>query len=501
MSAFERNLPNISRGESAGGLPPGFGDGLALLSIIDQPVWIYDFDLARMEWANPAALRFWEAASLDDLQDRDFNPTSLGTAERLANLKRSLAGGETRTESWTFFPQGRPLRRDCRLSGVGLADGRMAMLVEATNDPGPIGDLTYELRAIEAVRQAPLMISMVTDTGQWLMQNSAAEALVHALGIANLPGLDNFAALFADRDAALALRATALAEGAARATMRMAGRVFRMHEVGLSRLNDPVSGHISLMLSQQDVTRAFRMERRLQKALARERTIAQTQRQFLSVTSHDFRTPLAVIDGAARRIERMADPASPVFERAKVIRDTARHMIEAVDRTLSWASIAEGKVDFHPERASLRPLVEKALISQRAVHPFRPFVAELADVSEVIIDAGLVVRVLDNLLSNAIKYSPADAPIEVRCFERSGEVFVSVTDHGIGIPAADLSRLFSRFFRSSNARKIKGSGVGLHAARFYMELHGGRISVKTIEGKGSTFTVAFPLTEKAGYKG
>lgn len=492
MSALERSSPTKA-GANVGNLPPGFGDGLALLALIDQPAWIYDFDRARMEWANPAALRFWQANSLDDLRDRDFNPTSLGTAERLANLKRSLAGGETRTESWTFFPQGRPFRRDCRLSGVRLADDRMAMLVEATGDPGQIGDLTYELRAIEAVRQSPLMISMVAGSGQWLMHNPAAEALVHTLGVTNLPGLDNFAALFADRDAAIALRATALDQGSARATMRMAGRAFRMHEIGLSRLIDPVSGRLSLMLSQQDVTRAFRMERRLQKALARERAVAETQRQFLSVTSHDFRTPLTVIDGAARRIERLADPGSPVFERAKVIRETARRMTEAVDRTLGWASIADGRVDFHPERTSLRPLVERAIISQRAVHPSRPFVAELAEISQVMVDAGLVVRVLDNLLSNAIKYSPSDAPIEVRCFERNGEVFVSVTDHGIGIPATDLSRLFSRFFRSSNARKIKGSGVGLHAARFYMELHGGRIGVKTTEGKGSTFTIAFPV--------
>lgn len=269
-----------------------------------------------------------------------------------------------------------------------------------------------------------------------------------------------------------------------------------MHEVTLRRLTDPVTGRLSLMVSQADVTRAYRAERRLHKALARERTIAETQRQFLSVTSHDFRTPLSVIDGSARRIARLAEPGSVIAERAETIRDTARRMTEAVDRTLGWASIEDGRVDFQPERANIRPMVERALLAQRSVHPHRPFVAELDDVPDLMLDQVLVLRVLDNLIGNAIKYSPEEQPVRVRCFARNGEVMVSVTDEGIGIPSDELSKLFNRFFRSSNARRFKGSGVGLHAARFYMELHGGRISVKTTEGKGSTFTLAFPVPAK-----
>ncbi len=478
---------------SAATLPVADASSLKLLEMVDRVLWIYDFDRNRMLWANSAGLQFWHAADVSALRGRDFSPAALGTVDRLANLRAAMANGETRCEQWTFYPQEQPASRDCRLSGVYLPDHRVGVLVDAGNADHAKIDHSPELRAIEAIRQTPLMISLVTESGQWLMHNPAAERLANALGIVNLPGLDNFLAMFANHAEASRLRRSALEAGSADATLRLAGPTFRVHEVSLRRLTDPATGRISLIMTQQDVTRAYRMERRLHKSLARERAIAEMQRQFLSVTSHDFRTPLAVIDGAARRIAKLAEPDSPVAERAATIRETTRAMAAAVDRTLGWTSIAEGRVDFQPERMVLRPLVERALLNQRALNPARPFVIELADTASLMLDAGLVERVLDNLLSNAIKYSPPDQPIEIRSFERGGEILVTVADHGIGIPSEDLSRLFARFFRSTNAKGIKGSGVGLHAARFYMELHGGRISVKSREGQGTTFTLAFPL--------
>lgn len=493
MPAQPRQTVPCSDRADATSLPVADDGALRLLDLVDRVLWIYDFDRNRMHWANSAGLQFWHAADASALRGRDFSPAALGTIDRLANLRAAIECGETRREQWTFYPKNQPASRDCRLSGVQLPDHRVAVLVDAGNPDHEKVDNSPELRAIEAIRQTPLMISLVTESGQWLMHNPAAERLANALGMVNLPGLDNFLAMFANHAEASQLRRSALEAGSADATLRLAGPTFLVHDVSLRRLTDPATGRISLIMTQQDVTRAYRMERRLHKSLARERAIAEMQRQFLSVTSHDFRTPLAVIDGAARRIGKLAEPGSPIAERSETIRETTRAMVAAVDRTLGWASIAEGRVDFRPERMALRPLVERALLNQRALNPARPFVVELADAATLMLDAGLVERVLDNLLSNAIKYSQPDQPIEIRCFERGGEILLTVADHGIGIPSQDLSRLFTRFFRSANAKGIKGSGVGLHAARFYMELHGGRISVKSREGQGTTFTIAFPV--------
>lgn len=484
-------------------LPPGHGEALELLTLIDRPLWIYDFVGQRIRWANGAALAFWRAASFEALLARDFVPLALGTIERLDNLRRALALGDTRQERWTFYPDGLPCQRDCRLSGVRLADGSIGMLVDAGEDENrPKGatpaDLPYELRAIEAVRQSPLMISLVTETGQWLMHNPAAETLVSRLGVPNLPHLDGFSALFANAGEIAALRARALAKGTGQGTLRMAGKAYRMHHVTLRRVADPVTGRLSLMVSQQDVTRAFRMEQRLHKALAREKAVTETQRLFLSVTSHDFRTPLTIIDGAARRIARLAErvggeKGSVVAERAEAIRATARRMVQAVDRTLGWTSIAEGRVAFQPEPVDLCLLVEKAVASQRSLHVDRVFTIETGEVPVLALDAGLIERSLDNLLSNAVKYSPFGGPVEVKCVRRGRRVELSVTDHGIGVPGADLGRLFTRFFRSRNAAGTKGTGIGLSAVKFYTEMHGGKVAVRSEEGKGSTFTLSFPV--------
>ena len=492
-------MMNASRSEHAGlpQLPAGYGEGLALLALFDRALWIYDFGTATIVWANDAALAFWRAGNTAELAGRDFNPVGPGTTERLENLRLTLEAGATCIENWTYFPAGEPCQRECRISGVRLEDGRTAMLVDAGSGKEPHGwanaDFTYELRAIAAVRNSPLMISLATEQGQWLMHNPAAQTLVNRLELVNLPGFDNFTAMFASAADATALRAKALQNGSAQGTLRMAGKALRMHHITLRRLNDPVTGRLSLMMSQQDVTRAHRAERRLQKALVREKAVVETQRLFLSVTSHDFRTPLTIIDGAARRIGRMAGADSPIAERAIAIRATAKRMAQAIDRTLGWSSIAEGKVAFHPERADLGPMVEKAVANQRTLHPGRQFAVELGEVPELLLDAGLVERSLDNLLSNAAKYSPAGTSVDVRCVRRGKRVEVSVTDHGIGVPEADMRRMFTRFFRAGNTKGTKGTGIGLNAVKFYMGLHGGKVAVRSTEGEGSTFTLSFPI--------
>ncbi|OYX64378.1 MAG: hypothetical protein B7Y89_01830 [Novosphingobium sp. 32-60-15] len=191
-------------------LPAGYGEGLALLAMIDRALWIYDFERTTIVWANQAALAFWGAGNMAELAGRDFAPVGAGTAEHLDNVRLSLKTATTRVENWTFFPGGEPRQRQCRISGVRLEDGRNAILVDAGTDVDAAGwanaDYTYELRAIAAVRHSPLMISMATEQGQWLMHNPAAEALVNRLELGNLPGFDNFSAMFAVPAQAAALR-------------------------------------------------------------------------------------------------------------------------------------------------------------------------------------------------------------------------------------------------------------------------------------------------------
>ena len=347
--------------------------------------------------------------------------------------------------------------------------------------------------SIEAVRHAPLMISLCSPAGRWLMHNPAAEALLHRLNPQTMPGTDSFAGLFTDPEQAIALRIRAMGEGTAQAVLRLTGEALRVHDVTIRRLIDPVSGQLSLIISQQDVTRAYRLERRLHKALVRERALTELQRQFLAITSHDFRTPLSIIDGAARRIEKRAGAATAIGDRAASIRAAVRRMSESVDKTLATGMIAEGKAELRPETVNLGALLGSVVESQRGLNPARDIVLVIAPMPLVTLDRALTERVFENLLANALKYSPADTAVEVRAERADQGAVVTFTDHGLGIPAEDLPKMFTRYFRARNTHRFKGTGVGLHAVRTIMDLHGGTVDLASREGQGTTIRVTFPL--------
>lgn len=466
---------------------------LALLTRVEQAIWIYDLTLHRVVWANRAALGLWKATSLDELRDRNFDPTSPGTAERLANLRLRLARGETPVEQWVLYPLGEPLPVLCRFSGVLVPGGEIGMMVETLPREIDTDETNYELRAIEAVRQAPLMISLASPEGAWLMHNPAAEALIHRLDLPDLPDRDTFLALFADPDKASNLRAAAIRDGAAMDTMRLVGRAMRMHEVTVRRLIDPATGQLSLIVSQQDVTRAFRLERRLRKALVRERAMTDLQRQFLAVTSHDFRTPLSIIDSTARRIGKLAEGSAAILDRTATIRRAVRRMAQSIDKALTSAMIADGRVDFRPESADLPALLGQVVAGLRALHPNRSIGLDSDDLPAVTLDPVLAERVFENLIANAIKYSPEDRPVAIKAERDEDALVVTVTDRGIGIPAEDQPQIFSRYFRARNTRGTRGTGVGLHAVRLIMDLHRGTITLTSRENEGTVVRVSFPL--------
>ena len=109
------------------------------------------------------------------------------------------------------------------------------------------------------------------------------------------------------------------------------------------------------------------------------------------------------------------------------------------------------------------------------------------------VDAARLERVLDNLFANALTYSPAGGDIEVRVTREDDAVVIAVRDHGLGVPAADLAHVFAPFHRGSNVGRIEGTGMGLAGARHIVEAHGGTLTVESVEGVGSTFTVRLPF--------
>ena len=226
--------------------------------------------------------------------------------------------------------------------------------------------------------------------------------------------------------------------------------------------------------------------------------MAELQRNFVSMASHEFRTPLTVIDGHAQRLSHMKPPLSlePVMERSSKIRAAVRKMTSLIDDMLGASQLLDSATPGALQRAefSLRLLLQEVCDMHRESAPETEIVEHwAADVPEVIRgDARLLFQAFNNLVGNAIKYSPPGAPVCIDVSMDDGAVLVSVVDRGIGIPEMDLDHVFERYVRGRNVTGTAGAGVGLYIVRLAAELHGGTVSVTSAEGTGSRFTVRLP---------
>jgi signal transduction histidine kinase len=227
-------------------------------------------------------------------------------------------------------------------------------------------------------------------------------------------------------------------------------------------------------------------------ALARETAAKGQLRQFLSMMSHEFRTPLAIIDSAAQMLLRQIETllgAESMRPRLDGIRGGVGRLVRLIDTCLTDEQLDSGRIVLHEEVIDLSKVLCRAVAWQRQAAPQRHIDLAPQAIPAVWGDSGLLELVFANLVANAIKYSPSGGPITVDAAEDDGMIRVTVADCGIGIPADELTRVFDRFFRASNVGGFGGSGLGLHMARQIVELHGGTIAVANRIGDGTTVTV------------
>jgi signal transduction histidine kinase len=235
---------------------------------------------------------------------------------------------------------------------------------------------------------------------------------------------------------------------------------------------------------------------RLAKALERERDYNALHGEFVAMVSHEFRTPVAIIDGAAQRIHRRAGKDTPeeLQQRATKIRGAATRMIQLIDSTLSVSRMAAGAIELEIAPCDMAALLTEICQRQQEIAKMHKICLTSADLPAMLfMDAKRMDQVFTNLLSNAVKYAPHGPQIEVEARAVGSEVVVSVRDSGLGIPKNEIPKLFEKFFRASTSTGIPGTGIGLHLVKHLVELHHGRITVDSTEGEGTTFTVALPL--------
>jgi two-component system OmpR family sensor kinase len=251
---------------------------------------------------------------------------------------------------------------------------------------------------------------------------------------------------------------------------------------------------IELMRSQRTLARQAAL---LEEHLAHEQRLALAQRNFVSMASHEFRTPLTIIDGHARRLEKAREgaPAREIGERAGKIRAAVLRLTHLIENLLSSGRLIDGGAElyFEPAELDVATLLREVCQLHREMVPAAEIVERFGGSPMPIVgDAKLLFQAFSNLLANAVKYSPNGGAILVEAAV-ANEAVVSVTDRGIGIPSGDLNRLFERYYRGGNVSGIVGTGVGLYLVKTAMDLHKGRIEVASEEGSGSRFVIRLPI--------
>ena len=236
-----------------------------------------------------------------------------------------------------------------------------------------------------------------------------------------------------------------------------------------------------------------RAKQQVETALTAESEAKRQLRQFLSMMSHEFRTPLAVIDSAAQLLRMHADRAGfDGGDRLDTIRGGVQRLLDLIDTCLADEQLESGRIVLHEQAVPLAPLIETALEQRRLIAPDHCYRVEAPAGLAAWADPNLLALVINNLIGNAVKYSPPGSEIAVIAADRGAELALTVADQGIGIPETDLPSIFERFRRAANAGAVAGSGLGLHMVRQIVTMHRGAIEVASRPGEGTRVTVTLP---------
>jgi signal transduction histidine kinase len=252
-----------------------------------------------------------------------------------------------------------------------------------------------------------------------------------------------------------------------------------------------VTGYLGIAI---DISEKKLAEAELRAALEKEKELNELKSRFVSMASHEFRTPLSAVLSSAYLLSRYtgADEQPNRDKHIQRIVSSVSSLTEILNDFLSVGKIEEGEVQPHYISYDIKK--QMADIVQEVAHLLKK--GQHISLSHsggdiVSLDPSLMKHIVTNLLSNAIKFSPEDAPIELVTDNRKDVFILSAKDSGIGIPKEDQGNLFKRFFRSSNVTNIQGTGLGLHIVNKYAELMNGHINCQSEPGKGTTFIITF----------
>jgi PAS domain S-box-containing protein len=275
---------------------------------------------------------------------------------------------------------------------------------------------------------------------------------------------------------------------------------------GVARLERSVipAKRSSIVLNSRDITERKRSEE-IRNTLLREKELSESRFNFVSMMSHEFRNPLTRIRVSSELLKNFKDRTTEEQQERCLnnLEDAAREMTQLLEDilTISRAEVGSLKIEF--KRFDLAEfcysLVEETQDLAGNKHTLN--FSTKGECRQACMDENLLKHILNNLLSNAIKYSPEGGDIWFKVTCKNGDAILQIQDQGVGIAPDDQPQLFEPFHRGRNVAKIPGTGLGLSIVKRFVDLHGGKIAIKSEVGVGTTFTVTLPLNSQSSIQG
>ncbi len=272
-------------------------------------------------------------------------------------------------------------------------------------------------------------------------------------------------------------------------------QTYQLHGVPLRDEEDEI---FQLLIVEENITAQKKAQEEVKQNLAKEKELNELKSRFVSMASHEFRTPLSTILSSVSLIGKYPDDARDKREKhINRIKSAISNLTNILNDFLSIGKLEEGKIEPVYEQVDMTALVNETREEiESSLKNGQQLVCECKNGIAIFSDPRLLKNIFLNLLSNASKYSEADQQIMVACHEKEEHLDITIQDFGNGIPTEEQPNIFSRFYRAGNVTNIQGTGLGLYIVKNYVGMIGGEISFKSEENKGTTFFLKLPKNAK-----
>lgn len=248
------------------------------------------------------------------------------------------------------------------------------------------------------------------------------------------------------------------------------------------------------LVLEEAVLELEKTKKELRNALEKERQVNEMKSRFVSMASHEFRTPLTTMMSSLSLVTKYAERSDLDNHSRHVqkIKKSINNLTDILNDFLSVSKLEEGRVEVAMETVKVCEFIEDVIQEMYGMSTEHLLSCEHTGSETARFDPKLMKNILLNLLSNAIKFSPAGGKVAVRSEADTNGLTLSVSDNGIGIPSQDREHLFERFFRGNNVTHIQGTGLGLNIVARYVDLMCGTISIDSEQNRGTTVTIVIP---------